>query len=155
MFKTPWSQKSFAQRLATIGSMIGIFFGCIILAYAISNLFTFGTFKISNKRGTMFTIDLNKTVTGIEAVPGSEQTVTTSITNTGTEKMYVFVRFDTSTTSNGEPIYSFAADGWTQIDRDDPGELLFVYGSITDPTPGLSGRNCIHERYANCGSHRC
>jgi len=139
MFKTPWSQKTFAQRLITIGIMIGIFAGSIFLAYAISNFFTYGSFKIPNTRGTAFTMDLNKTVSEIAALPGSEQSVTTSIKNTGTEKMYVFVRFNTSTTSSGGPIYSFAANGWSAVDRDYAGELLFVYGSEAEPTPIYPG----------------
>lgn len=139
MFSTPWSQKTVAQRLATIGIMIGIFAGSIFLAYAISNFFTYGSFKIPNTRGTAFTMDLNKTVSEIAALPGSEQSVTTSIKNTGTEKMYVFVRFNTSTTSSGGPIYSFAANGWSAVDRDYAGELLFVYGSEAEPTPIYPG----------------
>lgn len=134
MFKAPWNQKNLTQKLATIAAMAGIFFGTLFLAYAISNLITNGTFKIPNTRGTVFAIDLDKTVEGVEAVPGSTQTVTTSITNRGTEKMYVFVRFDVGTTFSGSPIYSFSADGWTRIEREDPGELLFVYGSAEEPT---------------------
>lgn len=137
MFKTPWSQKTFAQRLITVGTMIGLFAGSVFLAYAISNFFTYGSFKIPNTRGSAFTMDLNKTVSGIEAVPGSKQSVTTSITNTGTEKMYVFVRFDTSTTTSGTPIYSFSADGWSPVSYDNQpsGELLYVYGTAAEPTP--------------------
>lgn len=139
MFKTPWNQKTIAQRLTTIGAMVGIFFGAVLIAYAVSNLFTYGTFTIPNTKGTAFTIDLTNSVTGIEALPGSTQTVNTSIKNTGTEKMYVFVRFNTSTTSSGSSIYSFSANGWSAVDRDDAGELLFVYGSANEPTVVMPG----------------
>lgn len=139
MFKTPWNEKTLRQKAASIGIILGIFLGCAIIAYAVSSYFTSGTFEISNTKGSVFTIDLNKTVTGIAAVPGSEQTVTTSITNTGTEKMYVFVRFDVGTTSNNTPIYSFTTSGWSAVERDDPGELLFVYGNASEPTLLMPG----------------
>ena len=64
-------------------------------------------------------------------VPGSEQSVSPSIENTGTEPMYVFVRFDVGTTNPGGPVYSFSPDrtAWTSVETDDAGELLYVYGS--------------------------
>lgn len=139
MFKTPWSEKSLRQKAASIGLIIGIFFGCAIIAYAVSSYITHGSFTISNTRGSIFTIDLTGSVPGIAAVPGSEQSVSTSIKNTGTEKMYVFVRFDVGTTDAGSPIYSFTTSGWSKVDRDNAGELLFVYGSSDAPTALLPG----------------
>lgn len=137
--KTPWNEKTAWQKAASIGLILGIFLGCAILAYAVSSYFTSGSFSIPNTRGSAFTIDLSGSVPGIAAVPGSEQSVSTSITNTGTEKMYVFVRFDTSTTSSGSSIYSFTTSGWSPVDTGNPGELLFVYGSTDAPTCILPG----------------
>ena len=139
MFKTPWNEKTLRQKTASIGIILGIFLGCAILAYAASSFFTSGSFEINNTKGSVFTIDLNKTVTGIAAIPGSEQSVSTSIKNTGTEKMYVFVRFDVGTTSNSTPIYSFTTNGWSFVDTGNDGELLFVYGSSDAPTALLPG----------------
>ena len=139
MFKTPWSEKSLRQKAASIGLIIGIFFGCAVIAYAVSNYITHGSFTISNTRGSVFTIDLTGSVPSIAAVPGSEQSVSTSIKNTGTEKMYVFVRFDVGTTSNSTPIYSFTTNGWSSVDTGNDGELLFVYGSSDAPTALLPG----------------
>jgi|ADurb_Gel_03_Slu_FD_contig_21_337108_length_685_multi_3_in_0_out_0_1 hypothetical protein len=139
MFKTPWSEKSLRQKAASIGIIIGIFFGCAVIAYAVSNYITHGSFTISNTRGYTFTIDLSGSVPGIAVVPGSEQSVNTSIENTGTEKMYVFVRFDVGTTSNDAPIYSFTTSGWSAVDTGNTGELLFVYGSESTPTAVYPG----------------
>ena len=141
MFKTPWSEKTLRQKAASIGLIIGIFFGCALIAYAVSSYITHGSFTISNTRGHVFTIDLTGSVPGIEVVPGSEQSVSTSITNTGTEKMYVFVRFNTSTTSSGTEIYSFTTSGWSAVDTGNPGELLFVYGSADEPTALTPGQS--------------
>lgn len=138
MFKTPWSEKSLRQKAASIGLIIGIFFGCAIIAYAVSSYVTHGSFTISNTRGSVFTIDLTGSVPGIVAVPGSEQSVSTSIENTGTEKMYVFVRFDVGTVDDS-PIYSFTTSGWSAVDTGNAGELLFVYGTNDSPTALLPG----------------
>lgn len=143
MFKTPWSQKTFAQRLATIGSMIGFFFGCIILAYAITSLITSGQFGIHNPPKHIFTIDLTGQVPAVEMGPGDEQTIAPSIKNTGTEKMYVFVRFNCS----DDGVYEFVpAEGsnWTKVDSDVPGEMIYAYGDPDKLIPGdsatLSGK---------------
>ena len=72
---------------------------------------------------------------GIPVLPGTEQSVNTSVKNNGTEKMYVFVRFDTSTTAAGSPIYEFAASGWEAVDSGAASQLLYVYGSAEAPTP--------------------
>jgi hypothetical protein len=138
MFKTPWSEKSLRQKAASIGLIIGIFFGCAVIAYAVSNYITHGSFTISNTRGSVFTIDLTGSVPGIVAVLGSEQSVSTSIENTGTEKMYVFVRFDVGTVDDS-PIYSFTTSGWSAVDTGNAGELLFVYGTNDSPTALLPG----------------
>ncbi len=82
------------QNAIVLGSIIGCFLGAEILAYAISPLFAHDSFTIDNTKGTVFSIDLSGTVSGIEVVLGTEQSVSPSITNTGTEPMYVFIRFD-------------------------------------------------------------
>lgn len=143
MFKTPWSQKTFAQRLATIGSMIGIFFGCIILAYANTSLITSGQFGIHNPPKHIFTIDLTGQVPAVEMGPGDEQSISPSIKNTGTEKMYVFVRFNCS----GDGVYEFVPEegsNWTKVESDVPGEMIYAYGDPDKLIPGdsatLSGK---------------
>lgn len=126
-----WSEKTAKQKATFLGSILGCFMGAFFLAYAISSFFTHDSFTINNTKGTVFSIDLTGSVAGTEVVPGTEQSVSPSITNTGTESMYVFVRFDVGVTNSGTPVYSFTPDnnsGWTQIDSED-GSLLFVYGT--------------------------
>ena len=89
------------------------------------------SYDIANTRGSVFTIDLSGIPAGIAVTPGSKQTVETSISNKGTENMYVFIRFDIGTV-NGKSIYSFTVSdvsGWAEVkDLGDPSKILLVYG---------------------------
>ena len=49
--------------------------------------------------------------------------------------MYVFVRFDISTTAVGSPIYAFTTSGWDAVDSGAASQLRYVYGSADNPTP--------------------
>lgn len=115
--KIPWSEKTMRQKAIILGSVIGSFLGAGVLAYAISPLFTHDSFTIDNTKGHVLSIDLTGSVSGIEVVPGTEQTVSPCIENKGTEPMYVFVRFDVGVTNSGGNVYSFTPDagsGWTK-----------------------------------------
>lgn len=134
--RVPWSEKTAKQKASFIGTVLGCFLGCCLIAYAASSLFTHRSFVINNTKGTVFSIDLTGSVSGTEVVPGTEQTVSPSIQNTGTESMYVFVRFDVGVTASNTPVYSFTPDensGWTAVDNGNDGSLLFVYGSESTP----------------------
>lgn len=131
-----WSEKTARQKAVSIGAITGCFLGAGLIAYAASSLFTHDSFTIDNTKGTVFSIDLTGAVEGTEVVPGTEQSVSPSITNIGTDSMYVFIRFDVGVTSSGGSVYSFtpsAGSGWTAVDTGDAGELLFVYGSAATP----------------------
>lgn len=140
--------KSF-QRARTVGTAVGVFIGCAILAVALSQFFVSKSFELSNTKGHVFTIDLSGQAAGIQMVPGSEQSLSPVITNTGTEKMYVFVRFDVETDDNGDPIYSFTPSSteWTQVPIDPNTQLIYMYGIdensptavLPDQTAQLSG----------------
>ena len=136
MFSTPWSQKTVAQRLLTIGAMIGIFLGGMIVAFAISNYIDHGSFGVRNPIDHIFTIDLTGEVAPVALGPGGTQSIAPSIENTGTEKMYVFVRFNCS----DDGIYSFtpSSSGWTAVNTGQPGEMLYCYGEPTKLIPGES-----------------
>lgn len=87
----------------------------------------------------------------MEITSGSEQTVNPVMTNTGTEEMYVFVRFNVgtySTSTTTEPVYTYVVDtesnvgagaAWTAVSTDNPAELLFAYGSESELTPVQPG----------------
>ena len=129
------------KRAVKYGTAIGLFLGAAILAFAISSYFSSKNFEIDNTIGHVFSVNLTGQVAGTEITPGSEQTVNPVMTNTGTEEMYVFVRFNvgTYTTSNAtEPVYTYVVDtesnvgagaAWTRVSTENPGELLFAYGS--------------------------
>ena len=82
--KIPWSEMTLKQRAISIGAVTGCFLGAWLFAYAISPLFTHDSFTIDNTKGQVLSIDLTRLVSGIEVVPGTEQTVEPSIKNTGT-----------------------------------------------------------------------
>lgn len=129
--RIPWNEKTIKQKASFVGTVFGCFLGCCLIAYAASSLFTHDSFTINNTKGSVFSMDLTGELEGIEVVPGTEQSVAPSIQNTGTEPMYVFVRFDVGTTASGFNVYSFTPDensGWTQVGNES-GSLLFVYGS--------------------------
>ena len=48
MFKIPWSQKTVEQKIKTIAIMLAVFFGTMVIAYAISNYLT-TSFVITTK----------------------------------------------------------------------------------------------------------
>lgn len=79
-------------------------------------------------------MDLTGQVTPTELGPGDTQSIAPSITNTGTEKMYVFIRINCS----DDGIYSFTPSGsWTAVDAG-VGEMVYCYGEPTALTPGES-----------------
>ena len=87
----------------------------------------------------MFKIQLGGQVEGIDILPGTEQTINPSIRNAGSEKLYLFVRFDTSTTSSNSPIYDYvpSGSGWSRVDMGDNaalGQIIYVYGSADEPS---------------------
>ena len=132
---TSWREKTIRQKMAGVGAIVGLFFGCAILAYAISSLVTYGSFSVNNAKKHSFTIDLTGQVTATELGPGDSQSISPSITNTGTDKMYVFVRINCS----DDGIYSFTPSGnWTAVETTNAGEMVYAYGEPTAIKPGES-----------------
>lgn len=97
---------------------------------------------INNTKGNSFSVDLSGIVAGVEMVPGDKQSVSPAVENTGTERMYVFVRFDVATTVDNEPVYSFQteSDTWVRINTEEPGELLYYYGDADGSVEVEAGR---------------
>lgn len=124
-----WRKKSARQRAISLGTVLGCFLGAVFLAYAASSLFTHKSFNIPFTKGSVFSIDLTGSIAGSEVVPGTEVSVSPSIENTGTDSMYVFIRFDVGVTGSGGNVYSYTPDensGWTEVSSSN-GSLLFVY----------------------------
>ena len=86
MNNTIENEKQTKQKACLLSIIIGLIFGASLITYAISSYIVHQSFPINNTKGSTFTIDLNDSVTAIEALPGTEQSITASITNTGTEK---------------------------------------------------------------------
>lgn len=135
MFKTSWSEKTLRQKAASIGIILGIFLGTALIAYAISSYVTHGSFSVNNPKKHIFTIDLTGQVTAEALGPGDTQSIAPKIENTGTEKMYVFIRINCS----DDGIYSFTPSGnWTEVETSAAGEMVYAYGEPTAIKPGES-----------------
>lgn len=140
MFKTPWSQKTVAQRLLTIGAMIGIFLGGMIVAFAISNYFTSKSFNVDVDPNRRFEIDLTGQVTPAAMGPGDSMSIAPTIKNTGNTKMYVFVRININSV-NGTPAYTFTpaeGSGWTKVETGVDDEIVYCYGDPSTLAVGQS-----------------
>ena len=85
-YNEKYNEKTIKRKAGLLGILIGILFVASFIAYSVTSFIASDSFKIKNTRGTVFTINLNGAVEGIEVVPGSEQSVNTSITNQGTEQ---------------------------------------------------------------------
>ncbi len=132
---TPWNEKTIRQKAAAIGIIVGLFFGCALIAYAISSYVTHGSFSVNNPKKHIFTMDLTGQVEAEALGPGDSQSIAPKIENTGTEKMYVFIRINCSDNN----IYSFTPSGsWSLVDTGVAGEMVYAYGEPTALTPGES-----------------
>ena len=107
-----------------IGGSIGRILGTAIVVFAISVLFSMVTARLPNTKGVIeFKIKIDSLEEQATAVvPGTEQGISTTITNDSGQQMYMFVRIDCGTYGDGENIYSFVPDsgdddcGWRVID---------------------------------------
>lgn len=133
--RTPWGEKTIRQKAASIGIIVGLFFGCAIITYAISSYVTHGSFSVNNPKKHIFTINLTGQVTATELGPGDSQSIAPRIENTGTDKMYVFIRINCS----DDGVYSFTPSGnWTAVETPGVGEMVYSYGEPTAIKPGES-----------------
>ncbi len=140
MFSTPWKQKTALQKAAFNSFFFGVCVVCFIIgAFAASFFTSHESYEIGDGRGRVFKIEIGGEVAGIDILPGTEQTINPSIRNAGSEKLYLFVRFDTNTTAAGNQIFDYSATGggWSRVDMGDnaaPGQIIYVYGSADAPT---------------------
>ena len=132
--KARWEKKTLQQKTALIGVLVGLFFGCTIIVYALSSYVTSKSFSVNNLKKHIFTMDLTGQVSAVAMGPGDTQSIAPSITNTGTDKMYVFIRFNCS----DDGIYSFTPSGsWTAVNAG-VGEMVYCYGDPTALKPSES-----------------
>ena len=121
-------KKSRQSRLNTvmhlIGGSIGRILGTAIVVFAISVLFSMVTARLPNTKGVIeFKIKIDSLENQATAVvPGTEQSISTTITNDSGQQMYMFVRLNTSTYDGNNSIYSFVPNngdddyGWSVIE---------------------------------------
>ena len=106
-----------------IGGSIGRILGTAIVVFAISVLFSMVTARLPNTKGVIeFKIKIDSLENQATAVvPGTEQSISTTITNDSGQQMYIFVRLNMSTYDGNNSIYSFTPDNgddlsWSVID---------------------------------------
>ncbi len=128
------------HTMKTVGISLGILCGTAIIAFALTTLFTMITTKLPNKKGVIeFKISIEKLDDkGVDVVPGTEQSISTSITNNSAQLMYLFLRLDCGTYGDGECVYSFIADGagewdsaaephWKVLDIGETGQIVLAW----------------------------
>ena len=135
--------KTLKQRIATVGSCVGIFLAAVIIAYAAVTWYMNKDYKLVFNPKSVKNFDITDSIdSDLPTEIGLEEDVPISptVTNKGTEPMYVFIRLDVMTYTDEygveQPIYSFTPteSGWTQVDTGNPGEICFAYGSGNELT---------------------
>ena len=154
--KTPWNEKTLVQKILFVAAILGSAVAVFLIAFAI----TFSVEKSTDLGNTKDTIEIDITITDVnnqaQAVkPGTEQTITTTITNEWDKPMYLFVRADVSTytTNSGTlPIYSFAPSdsSWIQVETGEAGELVFAYTDGTAMCPIESEEEIVFSGTLTC-----
>ena len=125
--------------MKTVGISLGILCGTAIIAFALTTLFTMITTKLPNKKGVIeFKISIEKLDDkGVDVVPGTEQSISTSITNNSAQPMYLFLRLDCGTYENN-CVYEFSPDGggdgaeegepqWKVLDVGESGQIVLAW----------------------------
>ena len=121
--------------LHLIGGSIGRILGTAVVVFAISVLFAMVTARLPNTKGVIeFKIKIDSLENQATAVvPGTEQNISTSITNDSGTEMYMFVRIDCGTYGDGECIYSFEPSEtdegqWTIIENaGESGQIVLAW----------------------------
>ena len=144
LFHIPWNQKTVYQRFLTINFFIASAVLVWVIVWAFSRHHDTKTDEKPMGKGSVFSIDLTSEIPKRDIVPGDEITAAPTVTNTGTDPAYIFLRFDCNTFTDPadneeKSIYSFSIDEgdrskWTQVESDNPGQLIFAYGSESDLT---------------------
>lgn len=122
----PWNEKTVRQKVASVGTILGIFLTCTIIAYAVTSLLGSKSASINNTKGHTFKMDLVIGIEGIEVVPGTEQSLS-SITvqnKSSTDTVYAFISF------NYDPnVYEIQnVSGWELV-QDSGGQAVYSYSS--------------------------
>ena len=130
------------RLMKTVGISFGILCGTAIIAFALTTLFTMITTKLPNKKGVIeFKISIESLERkGVDVVPGTEQSIQTSITNDSAQPMYLFLRLDCGTYDKDSCVYSFIADGvgdgagegenepqWKVLDIGETGQIVLAW----------------------------
>ena len=128
-------EKKSHSRLNTtmyiIGGSIGRLLATATVVFAISTLIAVFTTKLPNTKGVIeFKINIDSIEDqAMQVVPGTEQTISTSITNDSAQQMYMFVRIDCGTYGDGDCIYSFSPDyeSWSVVDAGEDGQIVLAW----------------------------
>ena len=137
-------------RLISIGASVGTVLGAAIIAFAISSKISQDSTRLPNSGGVVeFKIDIGDLNDyGIEVVPGSEQSISTSVKNDSGENMYMFVRlgFGNYTSEDGteQPLYSFTpSDDWAVVENEDAGQIVLAYTSGEDELAVVEAQDSV------------
>ena len=126
----------------TIAISIGVFFGLIFAAYAITSHFYRSDGERSNiGHGTIFKFEMINVFTeGGEILPGESKSINPVITSGATEDMYCFIRVVMPLAPDGTALYSLNIDGGWSLENSGAvnGQWVEVYRYGEALTPGAS-----------------
>ena len=116
-------------------SSIAATLAVVAVVYAIAHQTTSPSYNQPVIIRNEFSADLTGQIAAPEMGPGDEISYDPIFTNTGNVPMYAFIRFDCATynsDSGDKAIYEFTPSDdvsgmWTQVESDNPGQLLFAY----------------------------
>ena len=137
----PWNEKTVRQKTVSVAVIAGFFVASTVVAFALGTLVSHNSEELIDTGGRVHSSVLNIGAEGTEVTPGSERTISPTITNTGNEKIYAFIRFECPTVTDNateemKSAYTFTPDAgtnWVKIE-DEPGVLIYCYGNASEAT---------------------
>jgi len=119
--------KRIVNKIGLIPTIIIIGLFCGVVAYAMTDYFHRNDIIAPAKTGEKFDSQLDLGMAETVIFPGDTFTVNPVVANTGTEKMYAFVRITMPTTNDNENLYEFESNSdWTMVERSS-GVMVFAY----------------------------
>ena len=83
----PWNEKTVRQKTVSVAVIAGFFVASTVVAFALGTLVSHNSKELIDTGGRVHSSVLNIGTEGTEVVPGSERTISPTITNTGNEKI--------------------------------------------------------------------
>lgn len=118
------------EKTSLVGILLVVLCGSVMIAYAITRLFYSQNITSDFTKKQIFQFDLSSDMVSADLGPGESVFVNPVISNSATEKMYVFVVIESPEYDNA-PLYEYDVnDSWVLVESDG-GTEAFAYGGET------------------------